>query len=186
MRIPEKSAALFQWGLICAIMTFTGPATAQVIVATDDSFSVQYNQPLVVDEPGILDNDLVDGESAPEMGAVAELVIDTAHGTLAMNPNGFFTYSPGPTFEELDSFVYATVLNLVSDEATVYLSACEGGPDVFFCWKEGAFQAMAADLGYVSSSQAPVPTPPAAPAGGASPCRHPQPSTWRFTTCEVA
>ncbi len=126
------------------------PASAQVMVAGDESFSVSYADPLVVDAPGVLDNDLLDGEAAFEFGAVAELVIDAAYGTLVLSPDGSFTYTPGPTFDGLDSFVYAAVSGAAYDEATVFLSACKGGPDVFFCWKEGAFQALATDLGYFS------------------------------------
>ncbi len=134
------------------VLLGAGSAMSQVMIAFDDSHSVQYGQQLVIDTPGILDNDLLDGESAPEFGATAELITDAAHGTLVLNPDGSFTYSPGPTFDGLDSFVYAAVLDTVSDEATVFLSACEGGPDVFSCWKEGAFRAMANDLGYYFSA----------------------------------
>lgn len=158
-------------GFLMILLAASAAAQAQVMIASDDFFSVQYNQPLEVDTPGILDNDLLDGESAPEMGAVAELVTDAAHGDLGLNPDGSFTYSPGPTFEGSDSFVYAAVLDAVSDEATVFLSACEGGPDVFFCWKEGAFQSKAAELGYFSTLESfegpawdPVRTPFSAPA----------------------
>lgn len=138
--------------LYLSIVLAHAPATmAQVMVATDESFSVQYAQPLVVDTPGVLDNDLLDGEAAFEMGAIAELLIDAAHGALTLNPDGSFTYAPDSSFTGLDSFVYAAMTANASDQATVFLSACGGGPDVFFCWKEGAFLDLAAQLGYFAT-----------------------------------
>ncbi len=141
--LPVVAIGLFVLG--------ASPAQSQVMIANDDSFSVQLHQQLVIDPPGILDNDLLDGESAPEFGAVAQLVTPAAHGTLVLNPNGSFTYSPDATFDGLDSFVYAAVKDSVSDQATVFLTACEGGPDVFSCWKEGAFMALAAEHGYYAT-----------------------------------
>ncbi|MEN8008519.1 MAG: Ig-like domain-containing protein [Candidatus Krumholzibacteriota bacterium] len=140
-------------GALLVTALATAPATAQVMIANDDPFPVKYAEDLVVDAPGILDNDLLDDESAPEMGAHAELVTGAAHGTLVMDPDGSFTYSPGPTFDGFDSFVYAAVLDAAYDEATVTLTACDGGPDVFMCWKETAFLALAADLGYYSNTE---------------------------------
>lgn len=145
----STGAGLFpRWGAILAAMVIAAPAFGQIMIANDDPHSLQLGQPLVVDAPGVLDNDLLDGESAAEMGAVAELVLDAAHGDLVLGADGAFSYSPGPTFEGMDSFAYAAVFGAVSDQATVFLSACEGGPDVFMCWKEGAFNALAEDLGY--------------------------------------
>ncbi len=127
------------------------PAAAQVMVARDDFHSVGVVEPLVVDEPGVLDNDLLDEESATDFGATAELIVDAAHGNLVLTPDGAFTYSPGPTFTGLDSFVYAAVSGTASDQGTVSITACNGGPDVFVCWQEEAFQKLANDLGYFAS-----------------------------------
>ena len=53
-------------------------AHAQVLQAFDDAFGIPSDQWLVVDVPGILDNDLLDGESAGESGATAVLVSDVS------------------------------------------------------------------------------------------------------------
>ena len=74
----------------------TGTAHAQVLVANDDNFSIPFGEPLVVECYGVLDNDILDGESAGENGTLAELVSDVSFGTLALNPDGSFSYSPGP------------------------------------------------------------------------------------------
>jgi len=75
------------------------------------------------------------------------LVTDASHGALALSPDGSFTYSPGASFDGMDSFVYRAVFGTVSDEATVALTACRGGPQIFTCWKESAFLAKAGALG---------------------------------------
>ncbi len=128
----------------------TGPTFAQDLVAFDDSFGIPFGKPLVVEFYGILENDILNGESAGENGATAELVTGVSHGALTLNPNGSFTYSPDETFDGTDSFVYRAVYAPVSDQATVTLSACDGGPDVFTCWDETAFLALAAAWGMAS------------------------------------
>ncbi len=135
--------------LILLIFVGAGPVLAQVLVANEDNFGVPFGEPLVVEFYGILDNDLLNDESAGENGATSELVSDVSHGTLTLNPNGSFTYSPGPSFDGTDSFVYRAVFAAVSDQATVTLSACSGGPDVFDCWNETAFLAKASEWGLV-------------------------------------
>jgi hypothetical protein len=76
-----------------------------------------------------------------------------SHGTLALSADGAFSYTPGASFDGSDAFVYRAVFGAVSDEATVTLSACAGGPQVFTCWKEAAFLAKAAALGHPSFSE---------------------------------
>ncbi len=127
------------------------PAAAQTLIATDDEFAVPYDVDLVVEAFGVLENDTLDDENAGENGATAELLVDVSHGTLALASDGSFTYSPGPTFDGSDSFVYRAVsLPAVSGAATVSLSACSPGPQVFTCWNETAFRAKATELGLFS------------------------------------
>jgi hypothetical protein len=134
---------------LLVLLVFFGavPALAQVLVANEDSFGIPAGEALVVEFYGILENDTLDDQSAGENGATSELVSDVSHGTLVLNPNGSFTYSPGASFDGFDSFVYRAVFAAVSDQATVFLSACSGGPDVFTCWNETAFLAKAAEWG---------------------------------------
>ena len=136
-------------GLLAVLaVSNTGPAYAQVLLAEDDSYGVPFGETLVVEAFGVLDNDTLDGEAAGESGATAELVTDVSHGTLALSPDGSFSYIPGASFDGTDSFVYRAVFASASDEATVTLTACSGGPEIFDCWNESAFLAMAAELGY--------------------------------------
>lgn len=135
----------------CGLLALSaGAARAQVLQAIDDAFPVPYGTALTVEAFGVLDNDLLDGEPAGENGATAELVSDVSHGVLALGSDGSFSYTPGPGFDGSDGFVYRAVFGSVSSEATVVLSACGGGPQVFTCWKQAAFLALAAELGHPS------------------------------------
>jgi hypothetical protein len=153
MGYPRKATLVLQVCVFCVAFLGSQTALAQVMVAQDDYFGLKLDEPLIVDAPGLLDNDLLDDEAATDFGAVAELVVDAAHGTLSLTPDGAFSYSPGPSFTGLDSFVYAAVAGAASDQATVFLTACTGGPDVFVCWEQEAYQAMATDLGYFTSHE---------------------------------
>jgi hypothetical protein len=136
------------WALLA--VANAGPAYAQVLLAEDDSYEVPFGETLVIEAFGVLDNDTLDGEAAGENGATVELVTDVNHGTLALSPDGSFSYMPGASFDGTDSFVYRAVFSPASDEATVTLTACAGGPQIFTCWKEAAFLAKAAALGHPS------------------------------------
>jgi hypothetical protein len=117
-------------------------------VAQNDTYFVPLGGSLVVEAPGVLDNDTFGGEPAEDAGAVVDSVlVDVAHGTLGLNPDGSFSYAPGPDFQGIDSFTYQASVGAATDQATVTLSACSGGPSVFSCWKEGAFLAKVAELG---------------------------------------
>ena len=51
-------------GLLCSMLMLVigaGTAGAQVLVAHDDSYSIPYGEPLIVEFYGVLDNDLLDG-----------------------------------------------------------------------------------------------------------------------------
>jgi VCBS repeat-containing protein len=85
-------------------------------VAQDDSYTTDEDTPLVVPAPGVLGNDYdVDGDSL-----TAVLVSGPAHGTLTLNSDGSFTYTPAENFCGEDSFTYkAYDGELYSNVATV-------------------------------------------------------------------
>ncbi|MCH8046015.1 MAG: tandem-95 repeat protein [Planctomycetes bacterium] len=71
-------------------------------VAEDDTYETAEDTPLVADpEAGVLDNDF--GGNAP---GDAVLVSGPSSGTLALNPDGSFTYTPADNFTGQDSFTY--------------------------------------------------------------------------------
>ena len=123
MRKSSLKTTLMNMAAGMTFLLIAASASAQM-VAVDDRYSLQLGETLEIEEPGILDNDLLHEESAPEMGAIAVLVTDVLHGTLQMFDDGSFTYYPDASFDGTDSFVYAAVNGSYYDEATVYFSAC--------------------------------------------------------------
>src|SRR5205085_10283318 len=72
------------------------------ILAVVDSYLTAEDTPLTVAAPGVLGND-VDPDVDP---LTAVLVAGPAHGTLSLNPDGSFTYTPATNYHSLDSFSY--------------------------------------------------------------------------------
>ncbi len=71
-------------------------------VAQNDSYTVNENTVLVISAPGVLAND-----SDPDGNSLtAVLVSGPAHGSLTLNFNGSFTYTPMNNFTGPDSFTY--------------------------------------------------------------------------------
>ena len=109
--------------------------------AVNDSYTVVLNGSLTVNAAqGVLAND-----SAPNSDAMnAVLVSGPSSGSLALNPDGSFTYTPNSGFLGTDSFTYEakdTVTGLVSTPATVTItiaSACPGGQKVNVRWHYSA------------------------------------------------
>jgi hypothetical protein len=140
---------------LCLAVFFVGaPASAQVLVANDDFFAIPYGSSLAVEAFGVLDNDDLGGENAGESGATAQPISDVSHGTLDLASDGSFTYAIGPGFDGNDNLVYrASAAGAAPVDATVTLTACEGGPEIFTCWKKSAFLAKAAEFGHPSFSE---------------------------------
>ena len=77
-----------------------GPNTAPV--ANNDAFAVNEDTPLVIAAAGVLGND-TDAETDP---LTATVVTGPTNGTLMLNPDGSFTYTPNANFNGVDSFTY--------------------------------------------------------------------------------
>jgi VCBS repeat-containing protein len=88
-------------------------------VAANDSYSTNEDVPLTVAAPGVLGND-----SDVEHAALsAVLVSNPAHGTVTLNPDGSFVYTPAADYNGSDSFTYKAQDGLLdSAEATVALT----------------------------------------------------------------
>lgn len=98
-------------------------------VAVDDLYSNLVGQTLVVSDPaqGVIQkvNSLgqhdLDQDGSPLQ---AVLVTGAAHGTVVLNPNGTFTYTPAPGYQGRDSFTYKVNDGLLdSNVATVTINA---------------------------------------------------------------
>lgn len=86
-------------------------------VAQNDDYNTLINTPLVIAAPGVLGNDN-DPNGDP---ITAVLGTTVSHGTLSLNSNGGFTYTPTSNYTGQDSFTYRArdSQGATSDLATV-------------------------------------------------------------------
>ena len=85
-------------------------------VAKNDTGTTQVNTPLVVPAPGVLSNDT--GENI-----TVQSNTDPSHGTVTLNPDGSYTYTPDPDYSGPDSYTYTIVDDAgQTDTATVKIT----------------------------------------------------------------
>src|SRR5207247_648684 len=106
-------------GSASATVWLTVSAVNDAPLAADDRYATAEDTALVVSAPGLLGNDTdADGDALAVVGFSAP-----AHGALALNPDGSFTYTPVADYDGPDAFGYT-----VSDghggsaRATVWLT----------------------------------------------------------------
>jgi VCBS repeat-containing protein len=102
-----------------ATVSITVTAVNDAPAAAADAYTTAEDAALTVAAPGVLTND-----SDPEGDALsAALVAEPGHGTLTLNANGSFTYTPAANFNGSDSFTYrAGDGSLTSGLATVTIT----------------------------------------------------------------
>ena len=84
-------------------MTITVTAVNDAPTAADDAYTTAEDTALTVAAPGVLGNDTdPDGNTADRRAVVA----GPSHGTLTLNANGSFTYTPAANYNGTDSFTY--------------------------------------------------------------------------------
>ena len=97
----------------------TAVANGAAPVAVADSYTTNEDTPLNVAASGVLTND-TDTESDP---LTAVLVTGVAHGSIVLNANGSFSYTPAANYNGPDSFSYqAFDGTTASTEVTVSLT----------------------------------------------------------------
>lgn len=123
-RIAFGSVAL---ALVALMGLVIGPAPAPArgaLVATgvNDSYSVKHDRLAVIPAPGVLANDLnLLG------GASAILMSDVSHGTLSLQSNGGFSYTPDSGYLGSDAFRYRPS-GVLSTTATVTITVTNAAP----------------------------------------------------------
>jgi N-acetylneuraminic acid mutarotase len=98
------------WGGYTSASTYTNTGSEYSVdapgnqppVARADTYGTQANTPLTVATPGVLAND----EDADGHPLTAVLLTSPEDGTLQLNGNGAFTYTPDSGFSGNDSFTY--------------------------------------------------------------------------------
>ena len=96
----KASDGIAQSSLVTVLLSITSINDAPVAVA--DSYATNEDTALVVGGPGLLAND-----SDPEGGALTAVkVTNPTRGTVTVNANGSFTYTPNANANGADSFTY--------------------------------------------------------------------------------
>ena len=108
--VPARATVqLTHLTIVATTRTLAAEAVASLLqnsnqppVATDDSYSIAQGNTLSVAAPGVLAND-----SDPNNDPVtAVLEVAPEHGTLSLNSDGSFSYTPDAVFTGTDSFTY--------------------------------------------------------------------------------
>lgn len=100
------------------------PAANRAPTAVNDTYAAVEDTALVVTAPGVLDND-TDPDGNPLTAAKTS---NPAHGTVAVNANGSFTYTPTAGYTGPDSFTYkASDGTAESADATVDITVSPAG-----------------------------------------------------------
>src|SRR6185436_3654821 len=85
-----------------ATVSITVGAVNDAPVAAADSYSTNEDTPVTIAAPGVLGNDTdLDGNPL-----TAIVVTQPTSGTLSLNADGSFTYTPNANFNGTDSFTY--------------------------------------------------------------------------------
>ncbi len=102
-----------------ATVTITVVGANDPPVARDDHYTTPEDTSLVVLAPGVLAND-----SDPDGNILTTLLPTTpAHGTLVLNVDGDFTYTPEANFQGVDAFTYRASDGITNSElATVTIT----------------------------------------------------------------
>src|SRR2546428_10019757 len=89
-----------RWNIAAVEIVSAGSSVANAPVAANDSYSTNEDTALTVAAPGVLGND------SGSATLTAVLVAGPSHGTLALNANGSFSYTPAANFNGTDGFTY--------------------------------------------------------------------------------
>jgi CSLREA domain-containing protein len=103
---PAAGVAIDQRGLPRLGPIDIGAFQAQVPTANADSFSTPFDRPLDVPAAGVLANDQPNDPAYPVLRAFLATAPPAAQGTVVLNPDGSFTFTPATGFSGTASFTY--------------------------------------------------------------------------------
>ena len=95
---------------------------ALAAVANPDTLTTRHDRTRVVPAPGVLGND-----TNLLGGTTAVLVSSTTHGSLALAPNGGYTYTPNAAFLGTDVFRYHDS-GVLTNTTTVTITVTNAAP----------------------------------------------------------
>jgi VCBS repeat-containing protein len=94
-----------------------GPDDNPVVEANHDNYPTTEDTPLTVGAPGVLGNDF-----PPSAASKASKLTDPFNGTVTVNEDGSFTYTPSANFFGTDTFQYTLTHPSGTDTATVTIT----------------------------------------------------------------
>ena len=100
---------------------FASSGDPAVPIANDDFYSTPEDIPLSVAAPGLRANDF-----PPAASAKASKLTNPSNGTVVVNEDGSFTYTPNADFFGTDTFTYKLTMPAGSDTATVTITVGAG------------------------------------------------------------
>ena len=132
-----------------ATVSLTVRAVSDAPVAANDAYTTDEDAALMVAAAGVLVNDTdLEGDAL-----TAVLVDGPAHGTVTLNPDGSFTYTPAANWSGTDTFTYkANDGTVESGVATVTLTvnavadAPAAADDSYVCDEDSALMVAAAGV----------------------------------------
>ncbi|MCH8043377.1 MAG: tandem-95 repeat protein, partial [Planctomycetes bacterium] len=125
--IGRNYAGVWQDEADAVVRSWTVDSTIPHPVATGDSYSTDEDVPLIVNAAiGVLVNDF----EIPPTALTAVLIDDVDHGTLSLNSDGSFTYTPEQDFFGSDTFTYVANDGLLDSSLATVTITVEAVNDV--------------------------------------------------------
>ena len=133
------------------VVIYVLPSNKNITAAVDDAYYGEIDTPIM---GNVLDNDTDPQNDNQTVDIAISPVSGPSNGTLVINADGTFTYTPGPGFIGTDQFVYAIFddgFPVATDLATVYILIEQTPAPAIAILKTGVFvdgnQNQCADAG---------------------------------------
>ncbi|WP_157632545.1 Ig-like domain-containing protein, partial [Cochleicola gelatinilyticus] len=113
------------------------PDNGNITVANDDAYNGEFNTDIT---GNVLDNDNDPEGDTQIVDVTLSPVSGPSNGTVVINPDGSFTYTPNADFTGTDQFVYAIEddnADVATDQATVYITIIDTPNPSIAIVKEG-------------------------------------------------